>query len=124
MANELRYNFSVSMSNGGAKDSYSVNNMALDQSVDHLCRNVVTLVNGGAHSLLDLADVATVRMAVFSNLSATGTVQVGVDVGGNFYPFLSIPPGQQSGPILMGTSAIYAKAVTDDADLFYILYSI
>lgn len=123
MANELRYSFSVSMSNGAAKDSHSVNNLAINQTSAILCRNVVSLISGGAHSALNIGEVVTARMAVFSNLSATGTVQVGKDVGGTFYPFLSIPPGEQTGPILLGTSAIHVKAVTNNADLFYIVYS-
>jgi hypothetical protein len=117
------------LGNGFLVDSYSVSSLPANQSSAFLVRNVQTISNA-AHSALDLGSVVTPGWAVFANLDTTNYVEVGIDVGGAFHPFLKLKPGQatpavsgEQFPCRLGVAAPYAKANTAPVKLFYIIYN-
>jgi hypothetical protein len=55
-----------------------------------------------------MGDVLTAGYAFFRNLDTVNFVHVGIDVGGTFYPFLKLFPGQV-GIAPLGTNSPYAR---------------
>lgn len=121
MSNEITYQFQILLNNGRLKDQYSSSSIAASQSTAALVRNVETISNA-AHSALDLAGVSTPGFMVVQNLDPTNYIEVGIDVGGTFYAFLKLKPGEQ-GMVRLGTTAPYALANTAPAKLFYVIYA-
>lgn len=134
MSSEISYQFQIRLSNGALSDSYSASAMAANQSAALMVKNVQTISNA-AHSALDLGSLVTPGWAVFVNLDTTNYVEVGVDVGGTFYPFLKLKPGQAALPSTsfvpgeqftcrLGSGVVpYAKANTAPVKLSYVIYN-
>jgi hypothetical protein len=120
MANEVAYQFQITLNNGGLKDQYSSSSVTADQSTAALVRNVQT-ISSVSHAALDLGSLTTPGFAVFQNLDATNYIEIGIDVSGTFYPFMKLNPGDQ-GMVKLGTTAPYALADTASISLFYIIY--
>jgi hypothetical protein len=72
--------------------------------------------------VIELGGVTTPGMSVFANLDTANYCEIGIQVGGTFYPFMKLKAGQQSGPVWMGTTAPYGRANTGNVKLFYIIY--
>lgn len=123
MAGEIRYSSGLVMAAGNLNDNYNTSGLTANQATNKLVRNVqTTLVASAQGDLLDLGGVTVPGLSVFSNLDTVNYVEVGVQVSGTFYPFLKLLALQQSGPMFLGTSAIYARANTGNVKLFYIIY--
>lgn len=126
MAGEIRYNMGMTLANGSLNDNYNTSGLIADQATAGIVRNVQTLLSASAQGdLLDLGSVVTPGLATFSNLEVSpgNYCEVGIQVAGTFYPFLKLLAGQQSGPMFLGATAIYARANTGNVKLFYIVYS-
>ena len=123
MADEIRYSMNVSLANGNLNDSYNTSSLKADQTTQGLVRNVQPVGTTAAGDVVDMGSISTPRMAVFSNLDVLNFVQIGLQIGGTFYPFLKLDPETQAGPIWLGnTTPIYARADAGAVELFYILY--
>jgi hypothetical protein len=120
MANEVVYQFQITLNNGELQDQYTSGSSGADQSTAKLVRNVQT-IGFATHEALGLGDVTTPGYAVFKNLDDTNFVDVGLEVAATFYVFARLQPGEQ-GLVPLGASAIYAQADTADVELFYIIY--
>ena len=120
MSNEISYQFQILLNNSSLKDQYSSSSISASQSTAALVRNVQS-IGALAHEALDLGSVATPGFAVFQNLDAMNYVEIGIDVGATFYPFLKLKAGEQ-GMLRLGTATPYALADTDAVSLFYIIY--
>jgi len=123
MSNEISYQFQMRLSNGGLTDAYSIGGLAADQNVQGLVRNVQSISTTTNGEALNLGSITTVGWAIFANLDDTNYVEVGVQVGGTFYPFLKLKSGEQAGPMRLGVSNPYARANTAAVKLFYIIYN-
>lgn len=84
---------------------------AQSQSIGHAAHEAIVIG----------ADVGTAGWAFFRNLDATNFVQIGVDVGGTFYPLAKLLPGETAGPLRLATTSVYAQADTAAVDLFYLI---
>ena len=69
MANEIKYNLSVTLANTGLTDSYSTAGLTADQSTSKLVRNVqlISVSDANGHEL-SLGGVTSQGLAVFANL--------------------------------------------------------
>ena len=140
MSNEIAYQGQMKLLNGTLTDSYSVSGLKASQATELLVRNVQVVPTTAGGTVLDLGGVvpAEAGWAMFTNLDATNYVQVGIQVAGNFYSFLTILAGEQSGPIRLGSLTIplavppiptvaaptlYALANTASVSLFYVVYN-
>ena len=124
MAGSIRYSMNMALSNGTLTDAYNTSGLTASQTTGLMVRNVQTLLVASAQGdLLDLGGIITPGMASFANLDALNFVEIGIRVGGVFYPFLKLLAGQQSGPMFLGATAIYARANTANVQLFYIVYN-
>ena len=121
MANEITYQSQIYLRNGSLVDTYSSGSKTATQSVAGLVRNVqnITTVAGG--EALDLGSVTTPGWAVFINMDTADYVEIGSYVGGTFYPFIKLLPGECV-MCRLGIAAPYALANTTTVDLFYIIY--
>ena len=125
MANEIKYNYSLSLANGTLADSYGTSGLSANQTNARLVRNVQTLLAISLQGdVVSLGGVVTPGIAVFSNLDTVNYIELGIQVSGTFYPFLKLQAGQQSGPMFMGTSGIYGRANTGDVKMLYIIYEV
>ena len=124
MANEMKYSLSMSLANGTLVDNYATSaGLSSNQTNARLVRNVQTLSSASPQGdLISLGGVVAPSLSSFSNLDTVNYVEIGIQVSGTFYPFLKLKAGQQSGPMFLGTAAIYARANTGDVKLFYVMY--
>lgn len=122
MANEITYQFQVQLVNGNLRDAFNSNSKASDQASAFLIRNVQT-VGFAAHEALQLGDLTDLGYAAFQNLDDTNYIEVGIDVGASFYPFVKLLAGELC-LVKLGTNAPYAQANVAAVDLFYIIYSV
>lgn len=121
MSNEITYQFQTLLKNGSLQDQYASGSLSVTQSTALLIRNVANITTAVGGEALDLGDVASPGIAVFSNLDSTNYVEVGTFSGGTFYPVLKLKPGEQQCVRL--SVAPYARANTATVNLFYIIYS-
>lgn len=119
MANEFSYQFQLQLNNGDLKDNLASGAVAVDQTTAKLIRNVQNI--GTTEEALDLGDVTTPGLAIFENLDDTNYVEVGSYVGGTFYPFMKLKPGEKF-ICRLGVLAPYAKANTAAIELDYRIY--
>ena len=119
MSGEISYSFQLNLRNGDLIDLYSSGALLADQSTAAAMRNTTTVP--AAKTLLDLGSLTTPGWAVFKNLDDTNFIEVGIDVGGTFYPFLKLEPGEEC-PAKLGITAIYAQADTSPVKLYYIIF--
>ena len=126
MANEIKYNLSMSLSNGSLVDSFSPSGLTANQTNQRMVRNVQSVAAGvlgaGAGDAIDLGGVVVPGLATFANLDLINYIDVGVQVAGVFIPFVHLLAGQYSGPLFLGTAAPFAMANTGAVKLFYIIY--
>ena len=116
---EFSYNFKLQLNNGDLTDNVSSGAIAASQTNAKLVRSVQEI--GTTEEALGLGDVTTPGIAVFENLDDTNYVEIGSYVGGTFYPFLKLKPGEK----WIGRLAItapYAKANTAAVELDYRIY--
>jgi hypothetical protein len=74
-------------------------------------------VGTGAHELLNIsADIAAAGYCYLRNLDAENYVDIGVDVGGVFYPLLRLKAGEVA-VVRFAIKDIYALASTADVAL-------
>jgi len=122
MANEISYQFQTVLNNGELSDSYSSGSLAADQSTAKVMRSGGSIGTVAAGDVLGGADLTELGLAVFKNLDDTNFVEVGVQVGGTFYGFAKLEPGE-AGVVRLVNTNIYARADTADVELFYIVYN-
>lgn len=126
MANEIRYSFSLSVTNGELKDSYSSGNLASDQASARVFRSVINLdpAVGSGYQAMGTGTIAVPGYAVFVNLDDTNFVDIGIEVSGAFHSFLKLGPGQQAGPMPLGATSLFGRANTAALDVMYIVYGV
>ena len=96
MADEITVTLAVTLANGDL-DSLTIpsRTMRIDQATA-----VPSRVGGNqtigfaAHEALALTDLTTLGVAYFRNRAPVNFVQMGVDVGGTFYPLVRFNPGE------------------------------
>lgn len=123
MAGTISYQSQIGLSNGTLTDAYSVSQGSGTQTTALLVRNV-QVIPFAADAALDLGSVVNPGFAMFANLDSTNYVEVGIDIGAVFYPFLRLGPGEKHGPMKLTPGLVpYAKANTAAVSLFYIIYN-
>lgn len=79
---------------------------------DAVSRNVQSIPTTAAGTALSIATaVGTAGYAFFRNLDATNFVEIGVQVGGTFYPVLKLFPGEY-GVARFSVLTLYARSDT------------
>lgn len=123
MANEIRYNASVTLSKGSLNDAFNSSGLMANQTTQGLVRNVQEVPASWVGQVLETGSVVNPRMAMFQNLDTVNYVEVGLSISGDFVAFLKLEAGQQAGPMwLAGNPIPYARANTSPVKLFYIMY--
>ena len=114
MADEITWTCSLTLANGDLDSlTIPVRTLRITQATA-----VPTRVGGNqtigfaAHEALTLTDLTTLGVAFFRNRDAEHFVQIGVDVGGTFYPLVRLNPGEGWAFRLAQGITPYAKADT------------
>jgi len=81
----------------------------------------VASIGFAAHEAIVMGDVSTAGWARFENLDSTNYVQIGIDVGAVFYPFVKLKATEFCF-LRLGTNAPYAKANTAAVQLDYEIF--
>jgi len=115
MADEITKTLSLSVTNGNLDAAIDLGTAQVDQAAQGLIDNVQT-VGTGAHEALELGDISTAGVFAFHNLDDANYVEVGLDVGATFYPFLKLEAGESASG-RAGTNSLYAKANTANVKL-------
>jgi len=117
MADEITVIATLRVSNGQLSERWSKSNLKVDQSAARAAGSV-QIIGTGAHEAIVLTDITTAGYAFFKNLEAAGGnfVEIGVDVGATFYPFVKLKAGEVA-VLRLGTNAPYAKADTGNVNL-------
>jgi len=125
MANEITYQFQLSLSNTGVTDSHSTGTKNVDQASAVMVKNVQSISNAAAGDALDLGSVSTPGYAYFINLDDPETssdyLEIGRQDGGTFRAVIKLKAGEQC-LVRLGISAPYAKASAGSIDLMYGIY--
>lgn len=114
MAGEIVFTSALTLSNG---DLDSLTIPSRTQKITQATA-VPTRVGGNqtigfaAHEALDLTGLTTLGVAHFRNRDAANFVQIGVDVGGTFYPLVRLNAGESYVFRLAQGITPYAKADT------------
>jgi hypothetical protein len=120
--NEIRYNASVTLTNGGLTDTFNSSGLTANQTTPGVVRNVQEVSTTWAGEALSKGSVVTPRLAMFQNLDTVNFVEVGLQISGNFFASQKLEAGKQSGPVWLSGASPYARANTAPVKLFYILY--
>lgn len=118
MANELSVTSGWSYSKSGRVRSKASTTPRYDVAGNGVIDQVQT-IGFATHEALALGDVTTFGFASFKNLDGTNFVEIGIDDGGTFHPFIKLLAGESATVFL--TEAPYAKADTAAVDLDYII---
>jgi len=110
MSNEVTITAAVKVANGNLSEDWSKRNLKVDQAAANAAGSVQS-IGFAAHEQIVLTDIGTAGYAFFKNTDATNYIEIGLDVGGTFYPFAKLKPGEP-GVIRLATKVIYAKANT------------
>ena len=122
MANEITVSWSLSVAKGNLVDSAQKNFRAnLSTSAPVRASNVQN-IGHAAHEAVVIGDIATLGWATFQNIDATNYVELGVDVGGTFYPMARLNAGESCVLRLAQGITLYAKANTAATRLGYAIY--
>ncbi|MFH1603759.1 MAG: hypothetical protein ABIH03_07615 [Pseudomonadota bacterium] len=119
MSNELTIAASMSYNKNGKRRTLSVSGQQVDVTGDGYIDNSQD-VGFAAHEALVLGEVATPGWASFKNCDDTNYVQIGIDDGGTFEPFVKLLAGEETGPMRLA-GAPYAQANTGAVILSYII---
>lgn len=110
----ITFGMSLSLANG-ALDSFSLApaSVQIDQNTAVPVRvDGSQTIGFAAHEALTITDITTLGVCFFWNRDATNYVELGVDVGATFYPFVRLNAGEYW-PFRMAQGITpYAKADT------------
>jgi hypothetical protein len=121
MANEVTFNGSIVIRSGFLNEQIQPGSITIDLASD-IGDGGVQAIGHSAHEALPTANAGDGGLYFFRNLDPTNFIEVGLDDGGSFVPFLKLLPGEYSIGRL-SDSAIYAKADAAESDLQYRMLS-
>lgn len=116
MASEITIATRLKAVKGYLNQDHNISSQAVDLSgskYSDLVQNIPTTAAGTA---LTLTGLGSAGWAWFRNLDTTNYIEIGVQVGGTFYPFAKLKPGEPA-LVRLGTTTPYARANTAAANL-------
>ncbi len=116
MAQEITFAARLKVAKGNIKEDWNISNLLADMAGTHISDNIQSVPTTTAGALVVItASVATPRWGIFQNNDAINYIELGLQVGGVFYPFAKLLPNEVALLPIGGT--IYARANTAAADL-------
>ena len=122
MANEIRMDASLTIETTNLRETYSPGSISIDMASSKGDGGVQEIGTASAGEAINVVDVSVGGMFFARNIDATNYVEVGVQTGGTFYPFLKLLPGEYTVGRL-GTIAPFARANTANVDVQYRIIS-
>lgn len=121
MANEINLAVSLQIQKGLLAENFQLRGSFTLSAASPMKAAGIASIGFAAHEPIPLQDVATRGFALFRNIETANYVDVGVEVGGTFYPFARLQPGECA-VLRLGTAAPYAQANTAAVRLQYDIF--
>ena len=125
MADEITMTGSLSITATNFREQFNPGTISIDLASNKGDGGVQEISHSGSAAqgeTIGVTDVTVGGICFFRNLDEKNYVEIGIQVGGTFYAFLKLLPGEFSmGRI--GTSAPYARANTANVNLQYRILS-
>lgn len=110
MSNELTIKTSVKGLKGTQKTDFDVTTIA-DQAANGGLDTIYNITDAAAGTQVDISSfVSTPGACGFQNIDVTATIELGIQDGGTFFPFLSLPPGRSDSGADLAITTFYAKS--------------
>lgn len=124
MADEIKINSGMSLTNGTLKSALLRNDYDADQTVARVLEDTQNIATTAGGEALALGSISTPGWAYFKNLESAGGnfVTLGPESGGAIVNLIKILPGETAGPIKINASVIRAIADTGAVELWYRIY--
>lgn len=81
--------------------------------------DVTSIPTTAAGTAIDLASISSSGWAIFENLDSTNYVELGVQVGGTFYPLVRLLAGEKVAFRLSSAATLYARSNTASCNLYW-----
>lgn len=114
MADELTITRGIVLSAANKPNvNYASSSGTYDMSGDQVCGFSQSIPTTAAGTLLDMTAIGTEGFGRFDNIDATNFVEIGVQVGGTFYPLARVNPGDPPAEFRCSQGvSFYARADT------------
>jgi hypothetical protein len=122
MAGEITLNAKIAVIKGSLVQRFDPGTLSLDMSGSTADGAVQSIPTTAAGTALDVSALTTAGWSYFCNTDATNYVDIGVQVGGTFYPLLKLKAGEST-IARLGTNAPYARANTAAVNLQYFIFN-
>jgi hypothetical protein len=124
MANEIAMSASLSITGVNLRESFSPGaiNIDFDVADDNPGAGGVQTIGYSAHEQVIKGDTGDGGVFFFRNTDQGNFVEIGIDSGGTFIPFLKLRAGEYAVGRL-ASATIYAQADTADVNLQYRMMS-
>lgn len=120
MANEISYNYSLSVAKTNLANSKSAQG-SITLNGSHYSAGAMNVPTTAGGTAIPLGSVATNGTAFFKNLDGTNYVEIGVQVTGTFYPLIRLKPGEPASLRISPSAVPYALANTAAVALEYLI---
>lgn len=124
MASEITFASSLKVLKGSLLVEHGLERTSIDMAGDAFSRNVQSIPTSAAGTaVVYSAAVTTLGVARFKNLDSTNYIELGVQVGGTFYPFVLLKPTDPPWPFRLAQGiTLYARSNTSacllDSEVF------
>jgi len=110
MANEITSTFSVTATKGNVSVTRSLTKK-IDMAGTVYAGQVVSVPTTAAGTAVSIGTVGTAGVSTFRNLDGTNYIEIGIQVGGTFYPLVQLLPGEGY-PFRLAIGAPFARSNT------------
>lgn len=121
MADEITVNLRISVLKGNLTQRFDPGALSFDMTGSTGVGGVASIPTTAAGTALAVGSVTTAGWCWFRNTDTANYIEVGVQVGGTFYPAMKLKAGE-AGIFRLGTNAPYARANTAAANLHYFIF--
>ncbi|MBI3713845.1 MAG: hypothetical protein HY253_12920 [Burkholderiales bacterium] len=121
MANELKINLSATLQNGNFNEQWRQGITSVDQNTVGAAGGVQTAEETAADLDYGNLTAADVGFLFLANCDDVNSVDVGIEVSASFYPLARLKPAEQAMLRVTPNVQIQLQAVTNTADVSYLL---
>lgn len=122
MANEIKLQAALSLTNGNLESPKINFNVEADQATARIYEDTQNIATTAGGEVLAKGSISTAGWCIFRNLDPTNYVKVGPESGGAIVDLIKILPGETAGPFQLATGTVRAIADTGAVDLWYRIF--
>lgn len=123
MANEITVTMRINVANGSLRHREEPGPIQVNQSGTTAAGGSQSIPTTAAGTAVSVGSVSTLGYAYFRNVDTTNFVEIGVQVGGTFYPLMRLNAGEAAITRLSQSTTVYARANNLAVNLQYYILS-